>query len=282
MSEPRIIRVFPRRVPSATPDDALTVCGRGPEVLDYADEVHVSVTFEWDIPKAHELAEAWQCVAPVRIGGPATGEPGGTFVPGRYLRHGYVITSRGCPNRCWFCSVWLREGETVRELPIVDGWNVLDDNLLACSDAHIRAVFAMLKRVKRARHVRAQFTGGLEAARLKAWHVTALRELRPKQMFFAYDTPDDLAPLRDAGSMLLASGFTRRSHTLRCYVLCGWPKDRLEEANRRMVEAQEAGFTPMAMLMRDKHGHKPDGWAGFAKHWARPAIIHAANKRKAP
>ena len=35
---------------------------------------------------------------------------GGDFVPGRYLAPGYVITSRGCPNRCWFCSVWRREG----------------------------------------------------------------------------------------------------------------------------------------------------------------------------
>jgi hypothetical protein len=79
------------------------------------------------------------------------------------LKKGYVITSRGCPNRCWFCSVWRREGEVIRELPVTDGWNVLDDNLLVCSENHIRAVFAMLARQRRM----PLFTGGLEAAWLK-------------------------------------------------------------------------------------------------------------------
>jgi hypothetical protein len=31
-------------------------------------------------------------------------------------------------------------------LPIIDGWNVLDDNLLACPREHVEAVFAMLWR----------------------------------------------------------------------------------------------------------------------------------------
>ena len=140
----KIIRVFPRRT-NATPIDPLAYIGP-PDLFAEADEVHISVAFTWDLPEAEKLAKQWAAVAPVRIGGPATGEPGGGFEPGRYLKPGYIITSRGCPNRCWFCSVWKREGD-VRELPIRDGWNVLDDNLLACSDTHIKRVFAMLHRV---------------------------------------------------------------------------------------------------------------------------------------
>jgi hypothetical protein len=37
-----------------------------------------------------------------------------------------------------------REGP-VRELPVCEGANILDDNLLACSEAHIRKVFQMLE-----------------------------------------------------------------------------------------------------------------------------------------
>jgi hypothetical protein len=133
-------------------------------------------------------------------------------------------------------------------LSIRDGWNVLDSNLLACSEPHIRAVFAMLKRQKQP----AEFTGGLEAARLKPWHVELLRNLKPKQMFFAYDTPDDYEPLWEAGSMLLDAGFTTTSHTLRAYVLCGYPRDTFEAAEKRIIETVMAGFMPMAMVWTPK------------------------------
>lgn len=270
----RIIRVFPRRT-RATPIDELAIIARGPELFDSADEIHVSVSFTWDLPFAEKLAEAWKQVAPVRIGGPATGERSESFEPGMYVRHGYTVTSRGCPNKCWFCSVWKREGSEVRELEIEDGWNILDDNLLACSDAHIRSVFAMLGRQSES----PQFTGGLEANRLKPWHAQALKELRPKQIFFAYDTDDDLEPLREAGKMMIAAGFTTSSHALRCYVLCGWLKDTTEEADRRMHEAMDAGFTPMAMAFRDQTGSRTKEWARFQRVWARPAMIHHKENR---
>ena len=73
---------------------------------------------------------AWRPVAPVKIGGVAYGDRGAEFAPGRYIRPGYVFTSRGCPRRCWFCSVWKRV-PVPRILPVIDGWNILDDNLLA-------------------------------------------------------------------------------------------------------------------------------------------------------
>lgn len=232
------------------------------------DEVHISVTFTWDIPLAEQIAEVWRQYAPVQIGGPAIGGAGEDFTPGLYLRHGYVITSRGCPNRCWFCNVWRREGP-VRELPITDGWNVSDDNLLACSETHIRAVFAMLTRQTE----RVQFTGGLEAARLQPWHVGLLVGLKPKQMFFAYDTPNDYEPLHAAGRMLLEAGFTTTSHALRAYVLIGYPHDTEELANRRLLDTLVAGFMPMAMLYRNDKGETSRRWRTFQRLWARPVII---------
>lgn len=262
----RLIRVFPRRT-KATPDDTLAVC-REPELFDQADAVHVSVSFSWDIPAADRLANLWGQVAPVTVGGPAIGMRSEEFTPGKYIKNGYVITSRGCPNKCWFCAVPKREG-SVRELPIVDGWNVLDDNLLACSEQHIRSVFGMLKRQKH----RAEFTGGLEAARLKNWHCELLADLNPKQMFFAYDTPEDLEPLRQAGKLLHEYGFTLRGRKCRCYVLCGYPRDTQQAAEKRMHEALSAGFIPMAMLWRDKHGSPDDAWRKFQRLWARPAIV---------
>lgn len=121
------------------------------------DEVHISVTFTWDLQRAEQLAREWEIVGvPVKMGGPAFNRKGGEFVPGMYVKKGMTITSRGCPNKCWFCAVPKREGGKITELPIRDGWNLLDDNLLACSDEHVERVFRMLERQER----RAVFTGG--------------------------------------------------------------------------------------------------------------------------
>lgn len=267
----KIIRVFPRRT-KATPDDALVRVACPPLMFDEADEIHISVAFTWDIPAAEQLEKQWRHVAPVQIGGPAMNEPGGDFVPGVYVKHGYVLTSRGCPNRCWFCQVWRREGGVIRELPIVKGWNLLDDNLLACSKAHQKAVFAMLAEQKK-QGGKIEFTGGLEAARLEEWHVAELQKLKPKQMFFAYDTPDDLPPLQKAGTMLKEYGFTLKSRVPRAYVLVGFKNDTLMAAEKRMAETIAAGFMPMAMLYRDKEGKRDYTWAKWQRKWARPASI---------
>jgi len=261
----RIVRVFPRRT-RATPTDELSFVGL-PDMFVEADEVHISVTFTWDLPMAEYLESQWARVAPVKIGGPATGMRGGDFTPGMYVKPGYTITSRGCPNRCWFCSVPKREG-ALRELPIHDGWNVLDDNLLACSGIHLRNVFAMLARQDR----KPEFTGGLEAKRLTPWITGELRKLKPESLFFAYDTADDLEGLREAGKMLADAGFPTAGHRLRCYVLCGYPADSIERAEIRMNEAISAGFFPMAMLWRNESGKTDHQWRTFQRKWARPAI----------
>ena len=265
----KIARVFPR-ITNATPNDDYTFYDAPGMFLPPIDEVHISVTFTYDMIKAEELERQWRHVAPVKIGGPALDEPGGEFIPGMYIKPGYVITSRGCPNKCWFCSVWRREGNKIRELEIKEGNNILDDNLLSCSDNHIKEVFAMLKRQK---YGKPEFTGGLEAARLKDWHVDQFKKLKPKSLFFAYDTPDDYEPLYEAGKKLLGAGFTTASHTLRAYVLIGWPKDTFEKAEKRLLDAIRAGFFPMAMLYRDKNGNVDNEWQKFQRLWARPAIV---------
>jgi hypothetical protein len=264
----KILRVFPRRT-NATPDDEDVRINVTPSLFDEAGEVHVSVAFTWDIPRAEYLAKAWQTVAPVRIGGAAFNEPGGDFVPGMYMKRGYVITSRGCPNRCWFCSVPKREGYAIRELPITDGWIVTDDNLLACSPAHINAVFEMLKRQPH----RPQFVGGLEAKLLTCHMAAKLRALKPLTMFFAYDTPDDFEPLFQAGKYLREAGFSKESQIARCYVLCGYRGDNIEAAEKRLWQTWEAGYFPFAMLYRDKTGQYEKTWRQFQREWANHIIV---------
>ncbi len=271
----QIARVFPRKT-KASPDDGLAFFGAPPKDPPHIDAVHVSVAFTYDLSKAETLAEAWAKTGiPVSLGGPATDEPGGDFVPGLYLKKGYVITSRGCGNSCWFCEVPKREGG-LRELPITEGHNVLDDNLLACSESHIRAVFAMLSKQPE----RPVFTGGLEAKLLKAWHVDLLRQNKTKRFYCAFDTPDDYEPLVAAGKLLRDGGITRASHTAACYVLIGYPGDTMEKAEQRLIDTWAAGFMPYAMLYRDKAGAADPEWRKFQRLWVRPQILFTTLKSK--
>ena len=272
--EAKIIRVFPTKT-NATPDDELVRIHEVPSLFDEADEVHISVAFTWDIPWAEWAAKQWERVAPVKIGGPAYNEPGGEFVPGMYMKKGYVITSRGCPNRCWFCAVPKREGGQLRELPVRDGWIVQDDNLLACSPEHIDEVFAMLARQPH----RPQFVGGLEAALMTPAMAERLYELHPDSLFFAYDTPSDLEPLKAAGKMLLDAGLTKAGNRLRCYVQIGYKGDTFEKAQKRMGEAWRAGFMPFAMLYRDREGKFDKIWRQFQGQWANPTITYCNCKK---
>jgi hypothetical protein len=269
----RLIRVFPRRT-KATPTDELAYFGP-PDLFAEADEVHVSVAFTYDKPVAERLAEEWKYVGRVKVGGVAYGDRGEEFVPGRYVKRGYTFTSRGCPRKCWFCSVPKRD-PVPRMLPITDGWNILDDNLLACPRDHVEAVFAMLRRQRG----RVEFTGGLEALSLEDYQVDLLASLTPRpNMFFAYDPGDKFETLEHAARRLLTAGFTRESHRMRAYVLIGYPKDTHAAAEARMQQMLSIGFTPFAMLWRpetpSQEKWRPDeSWRGLKRHWMRPAIVH--------
>lgn len=274
----RVIRVFPRQT-KASPTDQLAYFGP-PDLFAEADRVEISVAFTADKPKAERLAESWRRIGPVTIGGPAYEDAdalySNEFEPGKYIRHGYVLTSRGCPRRCWFCGVWKKRPQAM-PIPINDGWNVLDDNLLSCPESHVRAVFAMLSR----QSTRVHFTGGLEALSLQDYQVHLLASLRPRPVcFFAYDPGDAFATLVSAARRMLDAGWTRESHRLRCYCLIGYPKDTFDAAETRLNDLLRIGFTPYAMLWQpetpsaEKWRPAPE-WKRFQRRWLRPAIIHA-------
>jgi hypothetical protein len=215
-----IARIFPRRT-NATPDDEYAFVGFPPARLpEDREEVLISTILSWDLEETERLYEAWSKVVPsCSIGGPATGQRGEEFVPGKFLRLGYTITSRGCNGSCWFCSVPGREGP-VRELPVRVGNNVLDDNLMACSESHIREVFQMLEGQKK-QGKRTFFTSGLEAARLRKWHVELLKKLRPKEIFFGCDTEEKYCHLREVVKLFKEADYFSHN-TLRAYILIGY------------------------------------------------------------
>ncbi len=288
----RVARVFPRRT-AMTPTGEDVYVGLPELFMPKYDEVHISVAFTWDLERAYKLAHEWKpYTVTVRVDGPACGLRGEDFKAGVFLKKGVAITSRGCPNNCSFCFVPKREGK-IRELPIVEGNIIQDNNLLACSKEHLRRVFAMLKTQK---HI--DFSGGLEASRITNKIAKQLRELSIYQIWLAYDSPNAEKPLKKAVQILnryfyrevIENGKKIKiplRDKIRCYVLIGYKGDTLEKAENRLRRAWEIGTLPFAMKYRplnqqwdDTYLFKERDWNLLARQWTRPAIMKTIMRGK--
>jgi len=238
------------------------------------DEVHISVTFTWDMKKAYDLKYQWKTVCnKVKIGGPVFQLKNLEFIPGMYLKKGITITSRGCPFNCDFCLVPKREGR-LQEINIKEGNIIQDNNILACSKQHINKVFQMLKKQRAI-----EFKGGLDKRLLKDWHIEEFRSLRIKSLWFACDNKNSIKELAKISSKLKQAGFNRNK--LYCYVLIG--KDKIEEENR-LKEVFNLGFLPFAQLYRNEADNiiYSRDWRQFQRKWSRPAAIKSIMNQTDP
>ena len=274
-----ILRVFPRRT-SYTPDDDMVVIGMPGLIIPEHDEIHVSCTFTWDKANCEELAFQWEgrTNKPVKLGGPAFGSDTTDFVQGLYIKKNIIFTTRGCNNNCPWCCVPKLEGK-LKELPVVQGNVIQDNNFLQASRQHKQKVFEMLKTQK---HV--CFRGGLEADLVDDDFCESLNSLyytiggrkvsRIAEVWLACDTDNRLPAFQTACEKLKKVGFTRDK--IHCYVLSYGKNMDADEVRARTV--YEAGAMPFMQLYRDFSDIKTEysrEWNTFARMWQRPAAIKA-------
>lgn len=258
-----MIRVFPRRT-HWTPTDELAFYGPPPLFRPASGPVFVSVVFTWDKKRGEELKRQWErFYFPVTIGGPAYEDAGGDFTPGLFMKTGCTITSRGCPKKCSWCVVPRRSGP-IRELTIKPGWIVQDDNLLATSEPHTRAVFDMLQEQNR----NVFFNGGLDKHFLKDWHIPLFHSIKIGELWFACDVLQDLGAIERASGMLDGIPLRKR----RCYTMIDPNTETLRDAEFRLERVLELGFMPFCQLYQsDTIKTYPEEWRKLQRKWARPA-----------
>jgi hypothetical protein len=248
-----------------TPTDKLAFVGYPPLGLDENsfDGVLVSCTFTWDKGICEDIARQWRFHYPdksVSVGGPAYGDAGENFTPCLFLRRGVTITSRGCPNRC--CMAGQREGN-IRLLPIMDGYEVQDNNLLACPPEHIARVFAMLRN----QPFRPRLTGGLEASRITREIAREIISLDPECLYTAYDRPGQRESVERAAAIFKeVSGWSKSKIKTRisCYTVGGYPGDTREAADRRAHEIVTFGFRVWAQAWRGEDGKVDPEWRDWS------------------
>lgn len=267
-----ILRVFPRRT-SFTPTDELAFVGDPLLWRPPADEVHVSITFTWDIAEGQRLAEAWAAYYPVvKIGGPAFGSKPDGFVPGLYVKPGVTFTTRGCNNHCPWCLVPDHEGKLVEIDDFAPGYIIQDNNLLQANPHHIERVFIMLRAQKHA----AIFSGGLQTSLIGEPEVRLIRSVRVDTLFLAADTEAHLRPLEKALKRL--SFLDRRK--LRVYAMIGL--ETLEEARCRLEAIWRLGGLPFAQLYQpaDRWIDYSQEWKALVRTWSRPAAMFSLHQKE--
>jgi len=253
-----------------TPQDKMAFIGDPPLFQPEADEVHISVTFTWDINAGYRLKRAWgEYYSKVLIGGLAINGSRGQFIPGRYLKHGITITSRGCNRKCPWCLVPEKEGK-IKLLEVKQGWIIQDNNLLMTPRSHQDKVYRMLQKLNRP----AWFNGGIDARLVDDWFVDQVRKIKIGGIFLSADSIDILKYLKEAVEKL---GFLGREK-LRCYVLIGFNHDEtIDEARERLIEVWNIGCLPFAQLYRpaDIERVYNSEWRNLARKWMRPAIMRS-------
>ena len=265
----KIIRVLPQKT-SCTPDDDMVFIGEPPGlIIPEHDEIHISCTFTWDMAYCEYLKDQWEMWTdkPVKLGGVAYGSPCDTFTPGLYVKQGIIFTSRGCNNNCKWCAVSRREGK-LRELPIVEGNIINDNNFLQCSTRHKDKVFEMLKNQKAI-----CFKGGLQANLIDSHFIENIKQLSIRELWLACDADENIPEFTVATEKLLKAGYTREH--IRCYVLIGDDMQRNEE---RLQEVYKAGAMPFAQLFQPNESKRIEyssEWKKFHRQWSRPAAIRA-------
>lgn len=275
----RILRVFPKQT-SYTPKDRLTYYPndifQAPmfELFPEFGEIHISCSFTWDKAFCRKIKEEWQVFTdkPVKLGGPAFGSVAEDFTPGLYLKPNIIFTSRGCNNNCPWCIVPRIEGK-LKELPIVPGNIIQDNNFLQTSRQHKEKVFEMLRTQKNI-----CFKGGLQANLIDDYFVDNVTSLKISELWLACDTDASMAGFKKGCEKLQKAGFSREK--IKCYVLIG---DDMDKNEARLQEIYHTGAMPFAQLYRDFTEQKteyPREWKQFARQWQRPAAIKAHMKSK--
>lgn len=268
--------------------------------LVWADEVYLSAVFSWDLPLLAELARrASRLGALIHIGGPAAvanadwveRETGVAPWQGRHPCAGMKLeeprmtwTSRGCPNRCSFCLVPRIEGDLLE----LEDWQpapvVMDNNFLACSEAHQERVIA---RLAEAGLCGIDFNQGLDAQRYSPAfrHLLERHGLKLTRWRFAYDRPSDWPALEAAVRDLQGAGVGYWD--IQVYVLYGWresPDGAIERAEQVIGDRESPlaypwpmAYKPSNWMSSDEYVPAGSGWTvqlvrDFRRYYGRPQL----------
>lgn len=159
----------------------------------------------------------------------------------------YGFMTRGCPRGCNFCIVAQKEGKCSNKVAdLSEFWRgqkeikLLDPNLLACKD-HLNLIQQLIDSKA---HI--DITQGIDARLLNDKNINLLRQLRVKQVHFAWDNYQDkdyiVSKLRQFKE---ATGWDKRKMAV--YVLTNYNSTHQEDLER-IYTLRDLGYWPYVMV----------------------------------
>lgn len=175
------------------------------------------------------------------------------------IKFAVSMTSRGCPRGCAFCHVAAKEGRCAKKVAdVADFWcgqkeiKVLDPNIVACRDK--RDLLAQYK----ATGAWIDFTQGIDIRLVNHEDIADLREMKVKQLHFAWDNPsDDLVP---AFQMFTNESGIDDVRKKIVYCLTNYEPvsvdEHMERALYRIYKLKELGYWAYLMIYDKPHADR--------------------------
>ena len=172
------------------------------------------------------------------------------------VKEAYGYLTRGCPRGCNFCIVAEKEGrKSYKVADLNEFWNgqkvikLLDPNLLACKE-HLELIQQLIDS-----NAYIDITQGLDARLLNTKNIELLKQLKIKQVHFAWDNYKDkdiIVPKLTAFKK--ATGWDKRKMAV--YVLTNFNSTHQEDLER-IYTLRELGYYPYIMIY--EKGKLPKG-----------------------
>lgn len=173
------------------------------------EKIYISCLFDWNREKVLPWLKS-DC--PVVVGG--SGWKESRNLPGEIEKEcpriNYGYTSRGCPRRCPWCSVWKREGKFRPVHKLLDLWDgsskditLLDNNILA-DDYHFHQVCWDAYR----HGIRLHFYQGLDYRFINLSVANSLAMIRHRRYRFSFDEPKNFEKVDEAITWLSRAGIS--------------------------------------------------------------------------
>ena len=180
------------------------------------------------------------------------------------------FTSRGCIRKCSWCLVPEKEGRIQPWASIYEFWDrqhkkiiLLDNNLLA--SPNWKETLSDLIREQ----VMVDFNQGLDIRLIDEEKAFYLKQVRAKQLRFAFDDIAYEKAVRKGIELLLASGISPRK--LSVYMLVGFNGDQTAKERAEILKSYNVDIYPM--LYKGKDGKEPElapeifSLAGYHGSW---------------
>ena len=230
------------------PDDVLA----GTSLFTHYDKLYAACVFDWNRKTAAALASLG-----VEVGG--SGYNFNKILPGyiekicpdyslyHIMDTAYGFLTRGCPRRCKFCIVGLKEGIQSREVAKLDSfWHgqknikLLDPNLLACPNKG----YLLRQLIDSGAWV--DFTQGLDIRLLDKYTAEYLNNIKLKNLHFAWDNIDDKV---SESQLRKYSGYFKiyKGHYPTVYVLTNF-KSTIKQDLYRIYALRDMGYDPYVMI----------------------------------